>query len=613
MCLISTEELQTKKDRLEYVRTELKKSFIGIDYVIDELINSIKSWYLMPELLTRPTVVCLFGMTGQGKTDLIRKLVDLLNFNSSYVEIGPKKYGYDDISILNQLHNTAILTGQPFIFLLDEFQRFNSIDEEGKFKKIEEFQDFWELLSDGKISRTSKGRELEDIMIELLLQPEAKSIAAFESKKLIRMFKLKLDNDVTRLKGRDFVINLIATELKKGDFAKPFDASKGLVFVAGNIDSAYSASHLSYSADIDADLLAEKSADVTLLTIKHELLKLFKPEQIARLGNNIITYRCFTKQNYIDIIKFKLNNIENSVFEKTGIKLAFSEKVIDFLYCNGVIPAQGVRPLFSTITNYIENNMPDVLLHCIENNIHRAEISISDDNILTLTSGEELIAISKLAGSIDKIRDGRDEDSYACMAVHEAGHALAYAIEFGVAPQKIKISVASDSQSYVFQHNIFSSKEIIEKQIRVLLAGSLAEELIFGGEISSGGASDLKRLTSLIADATKKYGMFGFYANMEYGLDDGSAQPHILNIIDKNRDLIKDILSINKKALLDLSKLIYNKKEVESQEIFETLKSNNVGCTLETNENYIIKPNYREMLFSASEEKIEIAKNKYFG
>ncbi len=84
---INLEEINTKKLRLENIKIELKREFIGIDYIIEELVDYIQIWYLMPEILTRPIIVNLWGMTGVGKTDLIRKLVSKLEYQDRFVEV----------------------------------------------------------------------------------------------------------------------------------------------------------------------------------------------------------------------------------------------------------------------------------------------------------------------------------------------------------------------------------------------------------------------------------------------------------------------------------------------------------------------------------------------
>ena len=148
---INLEEINTKKQRLENVKAELKREFIGIDYIIDELVDYIQIWYLMPEILTRPIIVNLWGMTGVGKTDLIRKMVSKLEYQDRFVEVelsnGESTWSSNVSSILD---SNGVNDAKPSIVLFDEIQRFYTIDSEGKPLLNTRFQDFWELLSDGK-------------------------------------------------------------------------------------------------------------------------------------------------------------------------------------------------------------------------------------------------------------------------------------------------------------------------------------------------------------------------------------------------------------------------------------------------------------------------------
>ena len=79
--------IDEKKQQLERIKLELKQEFVGIDYIIDDLLDYIQIWYLMPEILTRPIIVNLWGMTGVGKTDLVRKLVSKLHYQDRFCEV----------------------------------------------------------------------------------------------------------------------------------------------------------------------------------------------------------------------------------------------------------------------------------------------------------------------------------------------------------------------------------------------------------------------------------------------------------------------------------------------------------------------------------------------
>ena len=76
-----------RKEKLNMIAAKLKEDFVGLDDCIDKIIGSISAWYCMPEILTRPTIVCLWGLTGVGKTDLVRKLVRYMEMVDNFVEI----------------------------------------------------------------------------------------------------------------------------------------------------------------------------------------------------------------------------------------------------------------------------------------------------------------------------------------------------------------------------------------------------------------------------------------------------------------------------------------------------------------------------------------------
>ena len=146
-----------KKLYLEKVKTELKKEFFGIDDCIDKVIESIKTWYLIPSIISRPLIVNLWGLTGVGKTALVRSLIKKLGFSNKFVEIQMDAFShangsYDHKSICSMLETSSIEENSAGVILLDEFQRFRTVGEEGKDVKLERFQDVWMLLSDGKFS-----------------------------------------------------------------------------------------------------------------------------------------------------------------------------------------------------------------------------------------------------------------------------------------------------------------------------------------------------------------------------------------------------------------------------------------------------------------------------
>ena len=58
--------------KIEKVRKILKAEYVDIHGEIDAILNEIKPWYLRPETIQTPIIVNIWGMTGTGKTSLIR-------------------------------------------------------------------------------------------------------------------------------------------------------------------------------------------------------------------------------------------------------------------------------------------------------------------------------------------------------------------------------------------------------------------------------------------------------------------------------------------------------------------------------------------------------------
>ena len=65
-------QIAERSARLAQVATELKAELFGIDAVIDRVIDSLRAWYVLPEIINRPVIICLWGLTGTGKTQLTR-------------------------------------------------------------------------------------------------------------------------------------------------------------------------------------------------------------------------------------------------------------------------------------------------------------------------------------------------------------------------------------------------------------------------------------------------------------------------------------------------------------------------------------------------------------
>lgn len=158
-------ELNKKNAVINEAQKKLKEDFVGIDDQIDAIINNIRAWYLFPELQTTPLIINLWGLTGVGKTSLIKELVkhlhvekDLVYFNFAQIN---EMSSYDiEAKIENELENET----PNRIFVYDEFQYAATIDNDGEEKYEKSgLKPVWELMDTGILHKRLKYNKLRKI------------------------------------------------------------------------------------------------------------------------------------------------------------------------------------------------------------------------------------------------------------------------------------------------------------------------------------------------------------------------------------------------------------------------------------------------------------------
>lgn len=597
--------IQAKQATLAEAKRQLKTEFFGLDTIIDRVVDSLYAWYLFPQLITRPVIIDLWGMTGVGKTQLVRRLSNLLGYTRGYVEVqmdGFSNGGFRQDSIASILRSSSIEEGKPGILLLDEIQRFRTVDDQGGDAKVERYQDVWMLLSDGKLSaEVGVFREIEDMLTYSLWRDDQKKgeepdedEVAEQKAMALRKFKLapyeashlkqllRLTEDVKEIMTWDnFRLQAKVEEVRQDSSGWEIDYSKLLIFVSGNLDEAFTSAGRADDCDTDADIYHEMTKKITVSDIKTALGRRFKPEQISRLGNNHIIYPSLSRDSYERLILSQCDKYVRKMEELSGLVISVDPGIYQEIYENSVYPTQGTRPVFSSVHKIFSSALSNIAVWAIENS--HTGFLMSIDTARSVLVGTALGSSTEVPVDLD-VRLTRKQNSLdfnTLVAVHESGHALLYALLFQQPPQEVKINLATFKGGYMMhQDKRFSTKKQMLHRICVSLGGTEAEGLVFGDPSRADGCTSDTMTATAVANAYVR--QLGFANFNGYVAGDNGRETDTITDLEKTNDAIEAVLAkerANAATLLNdhrhllarLTEALLERKRLSPEEFIELL------------------------------------------
>ncbi|MFN4000320.1 AAA family ATPase [Algoriphagus sp.] len=652
--------IQLKQQELELLKQHLKSQFFGLDEVIDQVVTSMASWYIFPENQKRPLIINLWGMTGVGKSDLVRQIVKYLQFEAQFFQFDLGELGHGPMgnprAILSETYQFK--GPEPRVILLDEFQLGRTITRMGEEIPHKELRVIWQLLDNGKIDHieqmiagrrnlnsvlykfdywVSQGMTIHQGMVasnyfgyfeedddesdevEETTENEARFI--FDKRRLkaiLEINKSRFENihelrkhvkTLNTLEIRKLLMDSLANTLKPSEQ----DFSQTLIFVVGNLDEAYPFAK-DQSPDISPDKFYKLTKEIKLPDIKSALSKRFRPEQISRLGNNHIIYPSLNEYAYRAIIASELLNISTNYFAKTQAKLLFGPEIIEWIFQEGVVPTQGVRPLKSTIKYGIEDLIPMILLEHfkLECAITKVEANYRNGLSICFKQGEELRfeKTFPLTQKVRHLKESRKDDLQAVVAVHESGHAIVHMSLFSNLPDKISSVAAGSDKAGFITHDleIIRNPTNLLQSIAVFLSGFLAEKELFGFDmVSIGSSGDFERATELAMEHFKESGFSGQLIRITPTADHFENHYHNIEPIEEKvmkfmrgaQDLAAKILKRERALLVEMSKYLADHATME-QEILSQLVQEFGTYELEA-ELKTKKSGYRHLLFAVNE------------
>ena len=599
--------------RLQVIAGELKDELFGIDTVIDRVIGSIRAWFVLPEIIHRPVIVCLWGLTGTGKTQLTRSLAQKLGFYNRFVEVQMDGFsngvGYGTDSISGMLGESGIEEGAPGILVLDEFQRYRTVDPDGDDAKVHRYVDVWTLLSDGRLPPSlsllselemslakaeyrvdregpKSGEQIYDFDAFLEGQGKARddqgrfTLSPYTAGELKKTLKLKepiieimaMTADEIHRRMREFRSEHVSWET---------DYSKLLVFVCGNLDELYQeAAKRVEDCDTDADIFHAVTQKLSVIDVKRALTQRFKPEQIARLGNNHVIYPSFDRSTFKRLIVATCQRYLDEIQKSSKQRFSVSEELHEEIYLNAVFPSQGTRPLFSSIHAVLSSSLVNFTLWALENGIgpdQELRITVDCARKHLVVQHGNISTQCEVRFELNPLRKRTQPDFRALLAVHEAGHALVYALLFRQAPRQVKINAATFGGGYnIYPALQAESERNVLDQMCAVLAGRAAELMVFGqGSLSIGSESDLAAATKAAAMYVRRCGLAGRLSRTDVATRSGedintdvsATNAWIEELLQKQYSRAQEILAGQVPVFLRMVRALTDNGEITADEL----------------------------------------------
>jgi len=191
-----------------------------------------------------------------------------------------------------------------------------------------------------------------------------------------------------------------------------------------------------------------------------------------------------------------------------------------------------------------------------------------------------------VAGYEKKDRSSISEIDRKITAYHEAGHALITKL---VAPEN-KVSkvtiIPSTKGAGGFSMNIppsrmYAKKKDMENNIKIMLAGRCAEEIIFGKDnITTGASNDLEKATEVLLDMVRRFGMTDSSGLLNYDVlyRNGirQVQDNFLDEAKKNLDIlyscVRSLLMENREQLEAIAMSLLKEETLDEDQLDQILK-----------------------------------------
>ena len=241
----------------------------------------------------------------------------------------------------------------------------------------------------------------------------------------------------------------------------------------------------------------------------------------------------------------------------------------------------------------------------LSNLLNEAAILAARRNLTEISMDEVNDAIDRVLAGPEKKDRVMSEKRKTLVAYHEAGHALVGALMPDYDPvQKISIIPRGRAGGLTWftpsedrMESGLYSRSYLQNQMAVALGGRLAEEIIFGEEeVTTGASNDLQQVARVARQMITRFGMSDRLGPVALGRQQGNVflgreiasdrdfsdetaaaiDEEVRNLVDQAYRRAKDVLISNKHILDKLAQMLIEKETVDSDEFQDLLATNEV-------------------------------------
>jgi cell division protease FtsH len=241
----------------------------------------------------------------------------------------------------------------------------------------------------------------------------------------------------------------------------------------------------------------------------------------------------------------------------------------------------------------------------LANLLNEAAILAARRELTEISMDEVNDAIERVMAGPEKKDRVMSEKRKRLVAYHEAGHALVGALMPDYDPvQKISIIPRGNAGGLTFftpseerMESGLYSRAYLQNQMAVALGGRVAEEIVYGDdEVTTGASNDLQQVARVARQMVTRFGMSDRLGPLALGRSQGgmflgrdiaaerdfsedtaaAIDEEVSLLVDEAYKRAKEVLSGNRPVLDELADMLVEKETVDAEELQELLISRDV-------------------------------------